>query len=95
MSYMFKTKSLNKASYISTITGKTATLDEDRRGYNNFCFEYDGDIIKASDEYNKEVSSDGVLMVNMVEYNSYIRHYKDITRQAKNARDRRRELNYV
>ena len=92
MIYMFKTKSLNKASYISTVTGKTATLDEDRRGYNNFCFEYDGDTIEASNEYDREVSSNGVLMVNMVKYNNYIRHYKATTRQAKKTRDRLREL---
>lgn len=73
------TKSLNKVSYISTVTNYEATVGYKSNGINFFSIERNDVTEKASDSYEKAVRGNKELMVDLVKFNHYIRKYKVAT----------------
>lgn len=80
---MLKIKSLNAASYISTITNIEASVGIESGQSNHFEFPKTIDVMKAYDDYRKATSQQGELIVNLIKFNYYIRAYKGKTKEAK------------
>ncbi|NMM64384.1 hypothetical protein HBE96_17325 [Clostridium sp. P21] len=77
------TKSLNKIAYITYKTGSMGDIIEDNKGMYLFQILDTEEINIAVDEYNKAVSLQCKLDVDMIEYNRIIHMYKNKVKEFK------------
>ena len=77
-------KSLNAASYISTITNVVATIETDPITKRNFYrFDRTPEVLAAYADYRDAVARQGNLMANLIRYNMFIKQYKVASSKAK------------
>lgn len=76
-------KSLNGASYISTVTGIEARITADENGSNYYSFDYDERVVSAYNFYKQSLARGTELSGDINKFMSYIRKYKSMTNEFK------------
>ena len=76
-------KSLNGASYISTVTGIEARITADKNGSNYYSFDYNETVVNAYNFYKQSLAKVTPLNGDINKFMTYIRKYKSMTNQFK------------
>ena len=76
-------KSLNGASYISTVTGIEARITADKNGSNYYSFDYNETVVNAYNFYKQSLAKGTPLNGDINKFMTYIRKYKSMTNQFK------------
>lgn len=80
---MVKVKSLNCASYVTTVTGYVAEIMIEENGMTSFNFEEVQEVKSAVNKYRNSVSNNKELNVDLVKFIENIREYKSKSKVVK------------
>lgn len=83
---MVKVKSLNCASYVTTVTGCVAEIMIEENGMTSFNFEEVQEVKSAINKYRNSVSNNKELNVDLVKFIESIREYKSKSKVVKYSR---------
>lgn len=81
---MIKIKSLNCASYITSVTGEIAEISIEENGMTSFNFEEKQEVKSVINKYRNCISNNKELNVDLIKFITNIRDYKAKSNKFKN-----------